>query len=175
MNLVLGSLLLAYPAQAADEGESLVQTIASSTQLNADLKSFWMGIFVLDPGDPIASGAVDGRVRMKMDLGDLFRLEAHHAVTATTGSMQMGMGADFGVGMEAPQAVELDWEGVSSDGMQITGRTDRLRIESTLGPTEWSIGRQPVSFLTRLAMARLLSPGEFGQFAMIASASVPEK
>ena len=150
MNLVLGSLLLAYPAQAADEGESLVQTIASSTQVNADLKSFWMGSFpyehVIMPEDPEASGAIDGRLRLKVDLSDLFRLEAHHAVTGTTGVMEMGLGAASGVGLEAPQAVDLDWEGVSSDGMIVTGRTDRLRVESTLGSTEWSVGRQPVSF-----------------------------
>ncbi|MEE2750817.1 MAG: hypothetical protein VX519_05260 [Myxococcota bacterium] len=150
MSLAWVGLLLAQPAMSAEEGEGALRALAETTELNADLKSFWMGSFpyehVLMPEEPQASGAVDGRLRLKLDLGDLFRLEAHHAVTGTTGAMEMGMGAAFGVGLDAPQALDLDWEGVSSEGMLITGRTDRLRVESTLGPTEWSVGRQPVSF-----------------------------
>jgi hypothetical protein len=126
------------------------QSFSEASELNADLKSFFLGTFPYEhiamPEDPEASGILDGRIRWKLDLGDRFRLEVHHAVTATTGSQESGMGMGFGVGLETPQAVDLDWEGVASDGMRVSGRTDRLRVESTLGPTDWSLGRQPITF-----------------------------
>ena len=131
-------------------GMAFGQSFSEASELNADLKSFFLGTFPYEhiamPEDPVASGALDGRIRWKLDLDDLFRLEVHHAVTATTGAISLGGGSGFGVGMEAPQAVDLDWEGVGSDGMWLVGRTDRLKIESTLGPTEWSLGRQPITF-----------------------------
>jgi hypothetical protein len=131
-------------------GMAFGQSFSESSELNADLKSFFLATFPYEhiamPEDPVASGALDGRIRWKLDLDDLFRLEVHHAVTATTGAISLGGGSGFGVGMEAPQAVDLDWEGVGSDGMWLVGRTDRLKVESTLGPTEWSLGRQPITF-----------------------------
>ncbi len=131
-------------------GMAFGQSFSEASELNADLKSFFLATFPYEhiamPEDPVASGALDGRIRWKLDLDDLFRLEVHHAVTATTGAISPGGGSGFGVGMEAPQAVDLDWEGVGSDGMWLVGRTDRLKIESTLGPTEWSLGRQPITF-----------------------------
>jgi len=156
VTVVLAGVLLAPMAWAQAESPGAVdessplQDLVSATDLHADLKFFWMGSFpyehLLMPEEPSATGAVDGRVRLDVDLGDLFRLQVHHAITATTGTPAESLGVGFGVGLEAPEAVELSWQAEDGEGRTLAGRTDRLVIESTIGPTEWAIGRQPISF-----------------------------
>ncbi len=156
MTVFLTGVLLVPMAWAqADASEEVdasspLWDLITATELHADLKSFWMGSFpyehLLMPEEPSATGAVDGRVRLDVDLGDLFRLQVHHAVTATTGAPEESLGVGFGVGLEAPEALDLSWQTEDGADMTLAGRTDRLVIESTIGSTEWAIGRQPISF-----------------------------
>jgi len=152
--MLAGFMLASIPsAQSTDvsvDGSTPLQGLVSASELHADLKSFWMGSFpyehMLMPDDPAGMGAVDGRVRLKFDFGDLLRFEMHHAVTATTGAMGDGLGVGLGVGLDAPEALDLSWAMEESEGMTLAGRTDRLVMESTIGSTDMTIGRQPITF-----------------------------
>ena len=131
------------------------EVLASDVEvdLGADLKSFFVGSFPYDhpimPDEDSASGIIDFRGKLNVDAGNAFRLDVHHAMTGTAApSSVSALGMGTGVGLTAPEAIRLGWTGVDNSGMQVVGRTDRLVMKSSLGPTRIALGRQSITLGT---------------------------
>ena len=138
---------------------------ASEALWNADLKTFFVTVHpydhILMPPSDTAQSFVDGRVKLDWTLSDSISIEAHHAITAGTPQYQtqlqtelevMGVEVDggattmmTGVGLQAPEAVELSWRMDDTD-LFLQGRTDRLFAQATVGKSTIRLGRQAISF-----------------------------
>ena len=143
-------LMLCTGAAWAEETEPPVA-------VNGDVKSFFVGTFPYDnalyqdfgilPADPTAQGSLDGRLKLSWKT-PAFRFLVHHAVTAQTAPIARTTG-QTGVGLQAPQAVDLGWRGLeeaeSPDAMTLQGRTDRLSVSGDIDSFKWTIGRQPIT------------------------------
>ena len=137
--------------------------------LNADLKSFFLASDPIDhifyPEGAYGQGYLDGRVKLRVDFSDSIRLEAHHALTAGTSAPKTQLEVDLealgidvseadsslgssqtGVGLTAPEVVELSWQAFEDDDLSLQGRTDRLFIHASFGTTDIRLGRQAISF-----------------------------
>ena len=130
-----------------------------SVEVGGHLKSFLVASFPYEEledvqgyGGPSGQGAADGRLNLGVYVGDRLSLEAHHAITPTVVPQGGGGGlTSTGVGLTAPEAVDLTWNVEDEGGgMSIQGRTDRLFVRGTAGPVDLTVGRQPVSFGTGL-------------------------
>src|SRR5690606_33009553 len=71
----------------------------------------------------------------------------HHEVSLLEGAAVALPGSGAGVGLTAPELVDLTWE-LEEDAAVLRGRTDRLWVRGTFGRTDVTVGRQPVSFGT---------------------------
>jgi len=148
---LLSLLVLVAPA-VAGEG------VASRVDLGADLKSFGLVTFPYDnpvleaagywPADPQGQAIVDGRLKLRLDLGRGWRFDAAHAVSTIVGSA-FTLGTT-GAAATAPELADLTWtvpeDGQSTTATLIQGRTDRLLVQGEVGPVTLVLGRQPVSF-----------------------------
>ena len=134
-------------------------------QWNADLKTFFVTVHpyehVLMPPSDTAQSFVDGRIKLDWTLSDAISIEAHHVITAGTPQYQtqlqteleaMGLEVEgaattmmTGVGLQAPEAVELSWRMDDTD-LFLQGRTDRLFAQATVGQSTIRLGRQAISF-----------------------------
>ena len=92
---------------------------------------------------------------------DAISLEAHHVVTTGTPQYQTQLQIELaelgievedtastmmtGVGLQAPEAVELSWKLEDTD-LFLQGRTDRLFAQATVGQSTIRLGRQAISF-----------------------------
>ncbi len=97
--------------------------------------------------DPRAQGFGAGRVRGELRLGDVVLL-GHHEVFLGSGAASPLGGTSAGVGLQAPELVDLTWQPDLGDGMQLRGRTDRLSVTWAAKGAQLVVGRQPVSFGT---------------------------
>ena len=161
-----GLLLLAGLA-LAQEDEPLVQVRPSG-----HVKSFAVATFpydhVLMPDAPMAQAYLDARLNLGVDVGQVFRFEVAHAVTAFIGQSQSSSMSftGTGVGLQAPEVVDLTWTAfdqdmcdtleelaededyscTASDTLTLRGRTDRLLARFTLPGLDVTVGRQPITF-----------------------------
>ena len=137
----------------------------SSVQWNADVKTFFVTVHpyehILMPPSDTAQAFVDGRLKLDWTLSDAISIEAHHVITAGTPQYQTQlqielaqMGVEMegaattmmtGVGLQAPEAVELSWRMEDAD-LFLQGRTDRLFAQATVGQSTIRLGRQAISF-----------------------------
>lgn len=146
---LVGAALAAEPAPRA------------KVSVHGDIKAFTVATFPYDnpawealgawPSDPVAQSTLDGRLKLRLDIGQ-WRVEAHHAISAVSGgALSLGLGGT-GVVTGVPELVDLTWTEPSSGSagsggdLVITGRTDRLLVQGELGPVTLALGRQPVSF-----------------------------
>lgn len=125
---------------------AVLSLASAEVSTNLDVKSFFVTVHPFDhilmPPSDTAQGFLDTRARLQWDLTDNLSLEAHHVVTAGTPMYQTqlqlelaemgvtpeeGMGSNLmtGVGLQAPEAIELSWRMEDSD-LFLQGRTDRL-------------------------------------------------
>jgi hypothetical protein len=164
--LILPMLLLSAVATAASPGPKL--------EVGGDIKSFYVATFpydhllMRDPAswlDPAAEaedsgqGIADFRLKSRIRLAGPLKLEVHHALTtrapagegATSASRSL---ASAGVGMGAPQAMDLSWEAAGGTGLTMSGRIDRLVLTARLPRVDLAVGRQPITF----GRARVFTP-----------------
>ena len=152
MSLLVSALLTSGMlwAQAADP---LVDV-----EVGGHLKSFLVASFPyealesIQPGGPSGQAAADARLNLGLYAGNL-SLQIHHAVTPVLSPGTAGLGGltSTGVGVTAPEAVDLTWRiEDEGGGLAIQGRTDRLMARGSLGPVDLTLGRQPISFGTGL-------------------------
>lgn len=117
---------------------------------NGHLKAFGLASFPYDhflmPEDPSVTGIIDGRLNLSAAWGEVLELELAHAITASSGSGSGGAGFSSGVGVTAPELVELTWVAFDGPGGRIQGRTDRFVLRAHLPQVDVAVGRQPVSF-----------------------------
>ena len=137
----------------------------NSAQWNADIKTFFVTVHpyehILMPPSDTAQAFADGRLKLDWTLSDAVSIEAHHVITAGTPQYQTQlqmelaqMGVEMegaastmmtGVGLQAPEAVELSWRMEDTD-LFLQGRTDRLFAQATVGQSTIRLGRQAISF-----------------------------
>ncbi|MCB9781054.1 MAG: hypothetical protein H6742_20965 [Alphaproteobacteria bacterium] len=154
-----GSLALSGVAAAADPGAAGAAGAEPKVkaEVHGDLKAFSLVTFPYEnevaaafgfwPEDPTGQAVLDGRLKLRLDLGEDWKLEAHHDIAAVTGSATTLGGT--GVAGGAPELVDLTWtvpDDPTGKSTTIQGRTDRLFAQGELGPVTVGIGRQPVSF-----------------------------
>jgi hypothetical protein len=146
---------------------SLSSALADTPDIGGDFKQFFIAGFPYDhlfmPEEPYGQGFVDGRLKLKWRVNSNISFEAHHVLTMgsartpsqlelelsalgpTEGSAS-AIGVISGVGLQAPEAIDLSW-GTEGDGaLSVQGRTDRLNMKATFGTVDLQIGRQPVVF-----------------------------
>ncbi len=137
----------------------------SELMINGDVKSFFVAGFpdkhLLQPSSNYGQAFVDGRLKLRWQLMNEVYVEAHHAITYGTAPpmtsleeelLSLGIETDenatvmmTGVGLQAPEVVELSWKGEDGD-LFLQGRTDRLFVQASLGSVDIRLGRQPISF-----------------------------
>lgn len=138
----------------------------ADAELHGDLKTFVVGSFgypVVDlPGLPeqppvIGSGSGVADLRLKLTLrGVGWRAEVHHSASMLSGSSGgLTSGSSTGVGLTAPELVDLTWEPELGDGLTVRGRVDRLLFAAQLPHLSVTLGRQPIAFGTGLVFAPL--------------------
>lgn len=142
-----------FPVQGSVHGDLKTFFVATLPYENALLQD--VGVL---PADPTAQGIVDGRLKVELDAGR-WSFQGHHAVTALTPSPALSVSSS-GVGLTAPQALDLSWrawddQDQGDTAMALQGRTDRLNLAATFGPARITAGRQPVSLGNGLAFAPL--------------------
>ncbi len=113
-----------------------------------DLEAFGIEPMPLMPEDPMAQGALDGRLKAKLSIGDHFDLTAHARSAASYYSQALEAGAislgSGGSGMA--QVVDMSWTPVDAPNYMLEGRVDRLAAKISVPHLDVTIGRQPVSF-----------------------------
>lgn len=140
-------LALLAPLAAAQDAE---EGSAPEVTLHGDVKAFVIGVHPLDVPALDAPASVQGIGDLRLKLaGRWGRLtaEAHHEVALLEGTAVALPGSGAGVGLTAPELVDLTWE-LREDAAMLRGRTDRLWVRGTFGRTDVTVGRQPVSFGT---------------------------
>jgi hypothetical protein len=161
---------------------ALEAVVDPEAELNVDLKTFLVGSFpsewitapeippalepLLPPGfdadallaasglgaDPRATGSGAGRVRGELRLGDLVFTAHHEVFLGSTSTSALGS-TSSGVGLQAPELVDLTWQPDLGTGMTLRGRTDRLSAAWSTEGVQLVVGRQPVSFGSGLVFA----------------------
>ena len=146
----------------------LLQTAtAEQPTLNGDFKQFFIiGLpydHIFMPQSNYGLAYADGRVKIKWDINDNITIEGHHVITAGTEPPVTQLTAELealgleieddgggllmtGVGLSAPEAVELSWSPEEDQSLFLQGRTDRLYIKGSFGNVDVVLGRQAISF-----------------------------
>ncbi|MCB9688645.1 MAG: hypothetical protein H6738_24740 [Alphaproteobacteria bacterium] len=100
--------------------------------------------------NPTGTGIGAARLRLDLSRGP-FSFQAHHelaVLTSATSASPLGGGASAGVGLSAPELVDLTWTADTGDALTVRGRTDRLVLAWSPRGARVALGRQPVSFGT---------------------------
>lgn len=143
----------------------LSKSWAEAPEVNADLKHFFTVTspyeFILMPPNAYAQAYVDGRVKVLWTPIDSLKIEGHHVITAGTLAPETELERELkalgiedveesdgntfmtGVGLNAPEAVDLSWA-VQDEEFFLQGRTDRLLIRYRFGKVDMTLGRQAV-------------------------------
>lgn len=133
--------LLAALAFAQEEGGPTVE-------VHGDVKAFVVGVVPYEHsllgGQALVQGIGDGRLKLSAAWGR-WAAEVHHEITLLERGATGLPGASTGVGLTAPEAVDLTWQ-VDQDDLVLRGRTDRLWVRGRFGAVDVTLGRQPVSF-----------------------------
>ena len=136
----------------------------SPVEVHADLKSFFITGFpyehIIMPDGAYGQGFVDGRLKVDWQ-GRYLQFQGHHAITLGTPPPQSqlqeqleAMGVESassslmmtGVGLQAPEAIELSWRAFEEDDLFVQGRTDRFYLQGDIQNVTFRLGRQPISF-----------------------------
>jgi len=163
--LFILSLLVASPTVLA---RPIVERDTWSIDLAGDVKSFTFTAFPYDwyltpdedlealgmepiplmPEDPMAQGALDGRLKAKLVIGDHFSLTTHARSAASYYSQALEAGAiSLGAsGGGYDQVVDMSWTPVDAPNYMVEGRVDRLAAKVSIPHLDITLGRQPVSF-----------------------------
>jgi len=129
--------LLAMAAASADE---------PPVSLHGDVKTFFVASFP-SGSDSIGQGVADFRLKFAADAGEHWSFLAHHAVTTLNVPPGLGLaGTNAGVGLQAPELVDLTWQPDTGPNLTIRGRTDRLSVKYSRSGLDVTLGRQPVTF-----------------------------
>jgi hypothetical protein len=117
--------------------------------VHGDVKSFFTATFPYDhllmPDAPSAQGVLDGRLKLEFRHRDLLRVTVHQTATALTAGSSSPLGTSTGVGLQAPEVVDLSWTAFSDD-LELRGRIDRASVAWTPDGFALTVGRQPISF-----------------------------
>jgi hypothetical protein len=119
-----------------------------SLQPDEDLQAFGMEPVPLMPEDPMAQGALDGRLKAQLDIGEHFGLSVHARSAASHYSQALEAGAiSLGAGGGGyEQVVDMSWTPVDAPNYMVEGRVDRLAAKISVPHLDITLGRQPVSF-----------------------------
>ena len=144
----------------------LLASAEAEVTTNLDVKTFFVTVHpfehVLMPPSDTAQGFVDMRGRLQWEVLDNLSVEVHHVVTSGTPQYQTQLQLDLaemgveleegmasnlmtGVGLQAPEAVDLSWSMDDTD-LFLQGRTDRLFLQTSFGNHTLRVGRQAISF-----------------------------
>jgi hypothetical protein len=112
------------------------------------LQGFGMEPVPLMPEDPMAQGALDGRLKARLEVGDHLSVNAHARSAASYYSQALEAGAiSLGAGGGGyAEVVEMSWEPVDAPNYLVEGRVDRLAAKLSIPHLDVTVGRQPVSF-----------------------------
>lgn len=118
--------------------------------LHGDVKTFFTATFpyehTLMPENPSGSGVADFRLKLEAAYKNRLKLVLHHTVTALTATQgQGGLGTSTGVGLQAPEVVDLSWVAWDED-LTVRGRVDRASLAWTPDGMSLTVGRQPITF-----------------------------
>jgi hypothetical protein len=113
-----------------------------------DLEAVGMEPMALMPEDPMAQGALDGRLKLRLEIGDHLTLDAHARSAASYYSQALEAGAiSLGAGGGGyEQVVDMSWTPVDAPNYMLEGRMDRLAARVSIPHLDITLGRQPVSF-----------------------------
>ncbi|MEO0600419.1 MAG: hypothetical protein AAF211_03230 [Myxococcota bacterium] len=116
------------------------------TSLHGDIKTFFVASFP-DGLDNTGQGIADFRLKFESGIGDRWKFVAHHAITTFNVPPGAGLaGTNAGVGLQAPEFVDLTWQPDLGPGLTMRGRTDRLSAKYSTSGLDVTLGRQPVTF-----------------------------
>ncbi|MEN0068075.1 MAG: hypothetical protein AAGA48_38460 [Myxococcota bacterium] len=119
---------------------------AGDASLHGDIKTFFVASFPSGL-DNTGQGIADFRLKAEASAGKHWDFLAHHAVTTFNVPPGVGLaGTASGVGLQAPEFVDLTWEADAGPGLTIRGRTDRLSVKYSRSGLDVTLGRQPVTF-----------------------------
>lgn len=170
MTPALVALMLSLAAAAPPE-EPERRRLLSDAELGGNLKVFHVSSYPFD-NDLFAAEVADGSAFLRSDYplaDDTIRAQASSFGLLTgrltgravagpvTGELhpqltvQPGTGASTGLslaqtGVGLPEAVDLSWEAVDDEGLQVQLRLDRANLEIEGGPVRATLGRQAVTF-----------------------------
>ncbi len=141
---------------------------ANTPEFNGDLKQFFIAGLpydhILMPPSSYGLAYADARAKVRWELTEKITFEGHHVVTAGTAppSSQLFMELESlgvslddedegsllmtGVGLSAPEAIELSWSPEEESDLFLQGRTDRLLLKGSFGTVDLVVGRQAISF-----------------------------
>ncbi len=129
--------VLAFAVAAAEEPPA---------SFHGDIKTFYVASFP-DGLDNTAQGIADLRLKFEADAGEHWSFLAHHTVTTFNVPPGVGLaGTNAGVGLQAPEFVDLTWEPDTGPSLLVRGRTDRLSVKYSRSGLDVTLGRQPVTF-----------------------------
>lgn len=132
-------------ALAAETGEEP----KGSVEIHGDLKSFFTASVpyehALMPEAPSGQGVFDARLKLDAAWGEGLSFQFHQTATAITGSASQASVTQTGVGLTAPEVVDLSWVATDED-LVFRGRVDRLALKWSLPGVDLTVGRQPISF-----------------------------
>lgn len=150
-------------------------------EVGGDVKTFYLATFPydhllmrdsatwLDPhaeAEPSGQGIAAFRLKARVNRVGPLTLDVHHSLTTRVpggeGAAVAGRSlASAGVGREAPQALDLSWEGTDGTDLTVSGRIDRLVLSARRPGLDLAVGRQPVTFGRGLIFTPLDLVGPF--------------
>ncbi len=157
----MNGLVLALLAASAFAAEGESERKPFPVSLHGDVKSFFTASLPYPsdvlPSDPSGQGVLDLRLKLRADASKKVRFEVHSTSTALAPSLAGGGlgGTSTGVGLRAPEAVELSYQWEESDGLRVQGRVDRALMRAELGAVTTTVGRQAISFGNSLVFTPL--------------------
>lgn len=138
----------------------LAVAFAEPASLHGDIKSFFTATvpYASDvlPSDPGGQGVLDVRLKFEAQPTDTLKFQVHGTSTglAPAPAAGQGFGTSTGVGLRAPEVVQLSYLWEDGD-LQVRGRIDRASARLETGPITTTVGRQPISFGNGLAFTPL--------------------
>jgi hypothetical protein len=137
-------LLLAGAALAGDP--------AVTAEVHGNAKTFFLATFpyeneLLMPPGPYGQGAASGRIAFTAKALDHLTLEVHPAFTLQSAvDNALGDTVGTGVGLSAPEAVDLTWTNDDDGTLAMMGRIDWLSLRTSYPGIDVTLGRQPIGF-----------------------------
>ena len=144
--------VLAVPSVA--QAARVVDKEAVQVDLGGDIKGFFDVLFpyehLIMPEDPVASSALDFRLKFSGDISTWFSWELHHSLTAR---FRPGGETSFGLqpsttASASGEAIPMSYTAVDTPNFGLAGRFDRVLVAFHVPGLDIKIGRQPVSFGT---------------------------